>query len=180
MFKQFCLRNFAIVIFIFNISIVYAQDDKIFPVPGGNDNQLFYLQRTPNVNTIVYELNYKNGELDSKEPVHVFWIRYQEKGQRTELNYIQRSFAYGIKSKLLSKDFYELHIVSYKKRLLYLRKGANNKFYVYTIINNEQIMLDRIFLKINGGSLWSPNIEYAELKGIDPATGKEVVERLKI
>ncbi len=37
-----------------------AQENK-FPVPTGNSKQLFYLQRNHNVNTIVYELNYKNG-----------------------------------------------------------------------------------------------------------------------
>jgi len=40
--------------------------------------------------------------------------------------------------------------------------------------------LSRIFIMINGGSFWSPNIEFVEIKGFDSATGKEVVERLKI
>src|SRR5882757_1707547 len=148
MAKKIIIKNIAIIVFLFCTGVCMAQEG--FPVPAGNANQLFYLQRTPNTNTVVYELNYdKNGELDTDNPVHVFWIRYGEKGQRAELSFIQRHFAYGIKTKLVSKDLYEMHIVSYKKRLLYLRKTADNTFYVYTMIDNKQVMVNRIFLKIN-------------------------------
>lgn len=160
-------------------SIIASSQDK-FPIPSGNPKQLFYLQRTSNTNTIVYELNYKDGSLDEDEPVHVFWIRYNEKGQKEELNFIQRKFAYGIKSNLVSQDKYKLNFVSYKKYHMYLMKGADNKFNVYALINQKQAILYRIFVKINGGSLFSPNIEYVELKGFDPISGLEVKERLKI
>jgi hypothetical protein len=43
-----------------------------FPVPKYNPKQLFYLQRTSNTNTIVYELNEDaKGQLEKDEPVHV-------------------------------------------------------------------------------------------------------------
>ena len=151
-----------------------------FPVPGGNPNLLFYVQRTPNVNTIVYELNYKSGSIDDKEPVHAFWIRYGEQGQRAELSFIQERFAYGIRAKQLAKDKYELRFVSYKKYRIFLQKDAYDRYHVYASINQKIAMLHRIFISINGGSLWSPHIEYVELKGVDPSTGNEVVERMKV
>ena len=179
--RKFFIKKIAIVLFILNTNTGLAQDGKVFPVPSGNADQLFYLQRTPNTNTIVYELNYtKAGALDTTEPVHVFWIRYGEKGQRAELSYIQRHFAYGIKTKTLGKDFYELRIVAYKKRILYMRKTEDNRYYVYTTVNNKQIMISRIFLKINGGTFWSPNVEYVEFKGVDLNTGSEVTEQIKV
>lgn len=164
-------------VFLFAGGSLLAQN---FPVPAGIPNQLFYLQRTSNANTIVCELNIKNGVLNEDEPAHVFWIRYGDKGQRAELNFIQRKFAYGIKTTKLAKDKYELHFVSYKNYLMQLMKGADNKYYVFGPINDKQAIINRIFIKINGGSLWSPNIEYVEIKGTDPATGKEVVQRKKI
>jgi len=153
-----------------------------FPVPAGNTNQLFYLQRTSNKNTIVYDLNIKNGALDINDPVHVYWIRYSDQGQRQELSYIQRTFAYGIKSTALANNSgYVLHFVSYKKYLLYLVKSAaDNKYRVYTTVNSKTVVLNRIFIKINGGSFWSPKVEYVEIKGTDPANGKEITDRLKI
>lgn len=172
------LGSLLLLIGFFTAVSVLAQEK--FPVPVGNPNQLFYLQRTSNTNTIVCELNHKNGVPDPEEPVHVFWIRYGENGQKEELNFIQRKFAYGIKSELISKDKYELNFVSYKKFPMYLMKGPNNKFNVYGIINQKQAIVSRIFVKINGGSFWSPNVEYVEIKGIDPTNGREVIERRKI
>jgi hypothetical protein len=157
-----------------------AQRDARYPTPTGNGNQLFFIQRDPNINTLIYELNIKNGALNEEDPVHVFWIRYAEKGQHDDLNYIQRNFAYGIKSKMINKESYEIHFVSYKKKTMYLRKSSDNKFYVFTDINKKQAILKQVFIRVNGGSFWVPNIEYVELKGIDPSTGVEVVERMKI
>lgn len=169
---------FLLVVFNSVASEAIAQDK--FPVPTGIANQLFYLQRTANTNTIICELNYKNNQIDEMDPVRVYWIRYEDKGQKEELNFIQKKFAYGIKSTLIAKDKYELNFVSYKKFPMILMKGANNQFNVYGIINQKQAIVNRIFVKVNGGSFWSPNVEYVELKGVDPASGKEVIERRKI
>lgn len=161
--------------------MVVADPQDTFPVPTGNPRQLFYLQRTANTNTIVCELNYDDdGKLNQESPVHVFWIRYPEGGMRKELNYIQRIFAYGIKSQPQGNGTYKLHFVSYRKQnLLLMPSPKDNKYHVYATINQKQAQLNRIFIKVDGGSFWSPNIVYMEMKGIDVATGKELVERFK-
>lgn len=175
--RLFLTGNILIACFI----SVFGQNPVKYPVPTGNPHQLFFLQRDPNPNTIVYELNFKsNGELDMDNPVHPYWIRYQDKGQKEELNYIQRNFAYGLKSKNLSKDQFVLHFVSYKTKLFYLKKGTDNKFSLFTDINKKQAIIKQIFVRVKGGTFWLPNVEYVELKGTDPANGLEVVERMKI
>jgi len=173
------VKTLVVLAAVLFVNSIKAQE-MTFPTPTGNPNQLFYLQRDPNTNTIVCELNFKDGVLDEDDPVHTFWIRYTEKGQRAELNFIQRNFAYGVKSKLLQKEKYELHFVSYKKYSMYLMKAADNNYHVFATINKKQVILNRIFIRVNGGSFWKPNIEYVELKGSDPATGAEVTERMKI
>jgi phosphatidylglycerophosphate synthase len=152
-----------------------------FPIPPGNANHLFYLQRTANTNTIICELNYNNkGVLDPEDPVHVYWIRYTEGGLKKELNYIQRTFAYGIKSESQGGGNYVLRFVSYKKLpLTLMRSPKDNKYHVFATINQRQAQLNRIFVKVEGGTFWSPNVVYMEMKGIDPITGKEVMERIK-
>lgn len=162
-------------------TLVKGEPQDSFPVPSGNPHQLFYLQRTNNTNTIICELNYdKKGQLDADNPVHVFWIRFQEGGIRKELSYIQRVFAYGIKSQPQDNGTYKLHFVSYKKQpMLLMRSPKDNRYHVYATINRTQALLHRIFLKVDGGSAWSPNIVYMEMKGTDPLTGKELVERFK-
>jgi phosphatidylglycerophosphate synthase len=152
-----------------------------FPVPTGNANQLFYLQRTSNKNTIVCDLNIVNGMLNKEEPVHVYWIRYSDQGQRQELSYIQRTFAYGIKATPLANDAgFVMHFAGFKKYLFYLVKSPDNKYRVYTTVNAKKVVLNRIFIKLNGGSFWSPNVEYVEIKGVDASNGREITDRLKI
>ena len=158
-----------------------AAAQETFPVPPVNSNQLFYLQRTPNTNTIICDLNMEDGELDKDDPIHVYWIRYAEKGQKEELSFIQRKFAYGVKTKRLEDGKYKLNFVSYSKYPMYLLKAADGKYHVFASINEKMVILKSIFIKINkGGTFWSPNIEYFEVKGTDPATGTEIVERKKV
>ncbi len=155
------------------------QDEK-FPTLPDNISRLFYVQRSPNINTIVYELNSdKNGKLDKDEPVHVYWIRYGEKGQKEELSYIQRKFAYGLTSKALPNDQYDIRFVSYKKFPLTLMKGNDGKYHIFATVNQKPMYISRVFLKIEGGSFWLPNVKYVEIRGIETSTGKEIVERFK-
>jgi hypothetical protein len=153
-----------------------------FPVPPTNPSSLFYLQRTPNANTIICELNEKNGILDRDEPVKVLWIRYTEQHQRAELSFIQRHFAYGLKEKDLGNGTYELRFVSYKKVPMYLMKSpTDNRHHVYVTIDGRQAVLSRVYIHIDpGGTFWAPNVKYLELKGVDTQTGKELTQRLKV
>lgn len=162
-----------------NYVSVYA--DTIFPTPVGQRNMLFYIQRTPNINTIIYALNVNDkNQLDTEEPVHVYWIRYGERGQTEELSYIQRHYAYGLKTKSLGNDKYELRFVSYKNLPFYLQRSPkDNKYYVYATVNKKEIILNRIYLQIEGGTFWFPEVKYVEVKGFDPVTGNEMTERFK-
>ena len=137
-----------------------------FPIPPANSNSLFYLQRTPNTNTIICELNESNGVLDRDEPVKVLWIRYTEQQQREELSWIQRHFAYGLKERDMGNDVYELRFVSFRKIPMYLmRSPVDNKRHVYVTIDGKQAILRRIYVRIDpGGSFWAPNVRYLELK----------------
>lgn len=165
----------------------YFEDDvdssAYFPRPTGNPRQLFYLQRTPNANTIVYELNLTtNGQLNKEEPLHIFWIRYTEGGIRQELNYIQRHFAYGVKSDLMKDGSYNLTFVAYKKanlRLVYLQQ--DRKYHVITTLENRPAILSSVYIQIDpGGTFWSPNVRYIELKGKDISTGNDLNQRIII
>jgi phosphatidylglycerophosphate synthase len=153
-----------------------------FPIPPTNPNSLFYLQRTPNINTIICELNQKDGALDKDEPVKVLWIRYTEQRQRAELSWIQRHFAYGLKEKDMGNGIYELRFVSWKKTPMYLMKSsADSRYHVFVTIDGRQAILNRVYIRIDpGGTFWSPNVKYLELKAVDVQSGKELIQRIKV
>jgi hypothetical protein len=157
-----------------------STDADNLPVPADVPGLLFYIQRDPNSNTICYQLNVdERGQLREKDPIHAFWIRYTDGGIRRELNYIQKKFAYGISSKSTGNRNYELRSVAYSKLPLYLRRDNRNEYHVYANIDKRECILSRVFIRIDGGTFWSPNVLYIELKGVDPVTGKTVVQRIR-
>jgi hypothetical protein len=159
-----------------------SQPTLNFPVPAGVANQLFYLQRDPNTNTIIYQLNVNSaGQVDEDEPINVFWLRYDEQGQRKSLNYIQRKFAYGLSAEKVGPEKYVLKFAAYNKVPFYLmRWGADKALHVFTVINNRQIVLTRVYLRIEGGTFWVPNVRYIEFKGWDATTRAPVVTRITV
>lgn len=153
-----------------------CEKQETFPLPDMQDNSLFYIQRSPNHNTIMYELNEMNGEPDREEPVRAYWLRYQEQGQRQDLSFIQEHFAYGVRAKKLNIDQYELRFVSYKKMPFYLVRSSDDKqFRIHATVSGREILVERIFLQIEGGSFWLPNVVCAEVRGSDPVTGEPSV-----
>src|SRR5688572_17702613 len=87
-----------------------------FPEPAPIRNMLFYLQRTIDRNTVIYELNLDmNGEVSLKSPVKCYWILFEEGGAIRPLTFAQANFAFGIQSKLLDKEkkIFQLNLVSY-------------------------------------------------------------------
>ncbi|RFZ85019.1 DUF4833 domain-containing protein [Mucilaginibacter terrenus] len=153
----------------------------VFPTPPADLSRLFYVQRMPNINTLIYELNIdkETGKPNEDAPVHPYWIRYADKGQKEELNYVQRKFAYGLVQKKTGEDKYDIRFVSYKKFPLTLMKGADGKYHIFATVAQKLMALSYIFIKIEGGSFWLPNIVYVEMRGNDPVTGKEITERFK-
>ncbi|MGY3090626.1 hypothetical protein ACVWYF_003687 [Hymenobacter sp. UYAg731] len=170
---------------LFNLLFALPPSPKpaiTFPVPSGVGNQLFYLQRDPNTNTVIYQLNVdRAGRLNEDEPVNVFWIRYDEHGERKDLNFIQRKFAYGLTAEKLATDKYELKFAAYGKVRFYLLRSPTDKaLHVYTTINGKQLQLERVFLRIEGGTFWVPNVKYIEFKGLNTATREPATERIML
>lgn len=151
-----------------------------FPTPKNIDNMLFYIQRDPNTNTAIYAINYQeNGKIDKSNPIKAYWIRYAEKGDKKDFSYIQRKFAYGIESKTLNNEEFELQFVSYKKLPLTLKKiDSDQKYHVFVSVNQKRIQVEKIFVRIEGGSFWLPNVKYAEVTGIETSSNKMITERM--
>ena len=144
-----------------------------FPIPKPSPKQLFYLQRTTNSNTIICDVNLDaKGQVIKDNPVHVYWIRYDEGGEKKELSYIQETFAYGIKHELLPTGVYKLHFVSYKKQVFYLKRSPkDNQYKMYFVLNNKEFVLQKLFVRIDGGTFWVPNVVYMEIIGKDEYSG---------
>ncbi len=159
-----------------------AKDGKEFPTPKDIKNLLFYVQRTNNINTLIYQLNYTDkNELNEKEPLKIYWKNYNTDGSTESLNAIQKKYAYGIETHVLDsvkKTFY-FNFVSYKKKQIFIIKSPiDNKYEAFSTINNKLMTVTRIYIHIEGGAFWTPKIKYIDVFGKLPTKNEEVVERV--
>jgi len=153
-----------------------------FPTPPNAPQRLFYVQRNPNTNTIVYDANtIDNGtKLDPKQPIRVYWLRYDEQGQVAPLSYLQRTMAYGVEVRAVKNRVgeYEFNVVSYPKRKLRLLLDAQKQPRAELVINGREAWLNRVFIKIEGKKIGIiPDVKYVELFGTDITSGKSVYEK---
>lgn len=183
--KTIIVRTMIMIVICMSPQKILSQNLKEnnteFPTPKGNPNQLFYLQRTKNTNTVIYELNKKNGLLDSKNPIHIFWILFTSNEEHQELSSIEKKYAYGITITAIGNEDYQFTLVAYPKITLHLKKDSDKNHHVYITLSGKLMMLQRTFIKEKeGGFSLSPTIEYIDFFGIDVASGKEMNERISM
>ena len=151
-----------------------------YPTPPDVAPLLFYIQRTGSPNTIVYDANMgADGLFQKDKPIDVYWRRYSEKGQRQDLNYLQRTLAYGVKwSATGSANEYVFHLVSYAKRPFRLKKDTDGRPVVALKLQGRDAYLKRVFIELEPALFGlKPNIHYVEIFGVDARTGAVAYER---
>lgn len=172
-----------IVIFCLHESSTAQKNSLPEPLPTPkSESLLFFLQRNPDANTVIYELNFdKDGTLNDKRPVKGSWIMYEEGEKFKELTAIEQKFAYGVKCRPLGNEVYEIRLVGYKKLPLYLKKSeTDQKYRIYIKDEGKDLLLKRVFVKVNGGSFWFPKVQYIDLITTNSATGMEFLKRINI
>ncbi len=148
------------------------------PIPKKFDDLLFYVQRSNDRNTAVYEVNFnEEGEIVHDEPILVWWVKYESDTSASTLSYLQRKLTYGVEWENIIGG-YKLKFAAFKKRNAYLRQDLQSgNYYVYTTINKKPAILHKIFVEVKGGSFLIPKIGMVDFYGSDPKTGKPVHER---
>jgi hypothetical protein len=156
------------------------QNRDTFPVPPTDHKTLFYLQRSLDVNSIIYEMNTdKNGKPDLNSPVNIFW-HHHSTGERSPLSAPQRKFAYGVKWVLISaeKSIFKINLAAYKKVDLYITQATNkNKFLAIAYIKGRSVVVKRIFVNITGGTPLHPKVAWIKLFGHDLISGEATEEK---
>lgn len=159
---------------------INAQDG--YPTPPDKYERLFYIQRTGNTNTIVYDANFSGVKtINADNPIQVYWIRYGDKGEIKPLNYIQRTFAYGVKVRKTNQaNEFLFNLVSYNKKTLTLKLDTYGNPYALIEVNGKLMKLHHIFVKTEPGNMFSmtPKVNYVEIFGKDIKTGAAIYEKI--
>jgi hypothetical protein len=161
----------TILLFVFAGATFYCRAGETY-------QPLFVVERSINANVVHYDAKIDEDErLDSREPVIAFWIMAAKDGRRQELNFVEKSKAYGvIVEPSQTGASYRIVLVSQKNREIEVyRDGETVR--AKTTIGGRRAYLKRIYVAVRKGSLFSTP-SYVELTGTDIATGETLQETI--
>ncbi len=156
---------------------VYRDID--YPVPLHTRQLLFYIQNSTNTNTVIYDINVVNGIIQKDEPVKIYWLRFAENSKRQPLNYLERTFAYGLKYESVSTDKVKAHFVARKEKQVEVRFDEQGVVSAMMNINGSPSKLTKLFVQVTEDGWW-PKVAYVEFFGTDLKTNLPVYEKLVI
>ena len=142
-------------------------------------NQLFYVQRSPNSNTVVYAARLDaNGAIQRGDPVEAFWRKFNIDGSRQPLNFIERMMAYGVRTDRVKAGApITFTIAALPERKLTLTLDASKRPQALIQIGGRSVKLVYVYLHVVEGGLM-PNVPELDIFGTDIASGKTVHEHL--
>jgi hypothetical protein len=139
---------------------------------------LFKIERSKNANIIQYDARSgSDGKLLKKDPVVGYWIRLNEQGQRMELTWVQRTFAFGFKTRLATdRESAEVDMVADLGAPVTVSRHGE-AFRATIPIEGRTSFLDRVYIKAHGKGI-KVNVEYVETFGMDVETGEDRYQKI--
>jgi hypothetical protein len=149
-----------------------------FKVPN-EPNQLFYVQRSPNSNTVIYAAKLDaQGNFDSGTPVEAFWRKFNIDGSKQKLNFIERMMAYGVTlDARKSGRPITFSIAALPQRKLTLSLDAQHRPEATMSIGGRMVKVAYVYLHVVEGGL-VPSVPALDIFGTDIASGKAIHEHL--
>lgn len=149
-----------------------------FKVPD-EPNQLFYVQRSPNSNTVIYAARLDaGGRLDASTPVEGFWRKFNIDGSKQPLNFIERMTAYGVKiDKNKAGQPVTFSIAALPERKLTVSFDGAHHPEALMQIGGHKVKVSYVYLHVVEGGLM-PRVPELDIFGTDTASGKAIHEHL--
>lgn len=149
-----------------------------FPRPPRAENSLFFIQRNKNTNTVVYDLRKgKDHQVNSRNPIDVYWLRYGDKGERAELSWLQEVFAYGYRSRKNKEEGgFNIKLKAYGERTIHL-KQVEGIWKPILQINDRNCVLENIYVYADESRLF-PDVIHVDIYGTELSTGRPQFERI--
>lgn len=149
-----------------------------FKIPN-EPGQLFYVQRSPNANTVIYAAKLDaQGDFESRSPVEAFWRKFNIDGAKQPLNFIERMMAYGVKVDAHKPGQpITFTIAALPERKLTLGMDAQHHPQATMLIGGRAVRVAYVYLQVVEGGLL-PSVPSLDVLGTDIASGKAVHEHL--
>ncbi len=150
------------------------------PALSTSPNCLFYIQRSNNAHTVVYDANFVNAKtFHAEKPVNVYWIRYDETTHTQKLSTIEKALAYGVEVErnVKEKNSFNVKVVAIKKRTLKVKINDSGKPIAMMQINGIEGQLCKVFVQLENEDALKPTVKYIELFGKNILTGEAIYEK---
>lgn len=138
-------------------------------------NQIFYIQRSSNANTVVYAALFDDaGTLKPKGPIHAYWRRYNTGDAVKPLKFVERRFAYGVTARQGAESgVFDVEFAALEDVQLELRQTAPGKANLWFDFNGTPIKLVYAYLKLDESGL-IPKVVSLLFYGQDTSSGHYV------
>ena len=111
-----------------------------------------------------------------KNPVVAYWIRHAEHGQKEELSWIQRKFAYGFKSKFDRKSDTATLEMAADIGLSIKVQRYEGTYRAMADIDRRPSRIEKIYIHASGKGM-STSVDFIEWHGVDLEMGNKTYER---
>ncbi|HUK11851.1 MAG TPA: DUF4833 domain-containing protein [Thermoanaerobaculaceae bacterium] len=139
-------------------------------------NRLFVIQRSLNANVVVYDaVRDKAGGLDRDRPVTAFWLMNADKGERRNLNLIEKAKAYGFDVRPEAGGAAEIRLKAMEQRPIRVQL-AGRRPQAVTHIAGQDAVLNLVYIRTKPGS--SVHVQYVDLFGFSVRGHRPLRERL--
>lgn len=164
------MRWFSGILFMMGVLVlsnVSAQTQQI----------LFTIERSLNEDQIVYFLHLdENGQPARENPISLKWLDNENTGEMVPVNWIKKKFGYGIEILSHEEEQVTFKFVSYDKKQFTLKKDFFGNYGVFATINDRVMKIRHVYLEIDGGSFWKPNITEVSVMGLNELANTSVKE----
>lgn len=149
-----------------------------FKIPD-EPNQLFYIQRSPNANTVIYAAKLDgHGDFDTEAPVEAFWRKFNIDGSKQPLNFMERMMAYGVRVDPIKPGKpITFRVAALPYRTLTLAMDAEHHPEALLKVDNHTVKVNYVYLQVVEGGLL-PSVPSLDIFGTDIASGKAIHEHL--
>ncbi|MGY0392220.1 DUF4833 domain-containing protein [Bizionia sp. KMM 8389] len=180
--KKLSGTRFILAVLIFHLFVTIGHSQDNYPTPIKTSNRLFYIQHSNNFNTYIYDSNWTNNTLNLENPITAYRKIYTENGIERPLTSLQKKLAYGIEITQKKPHLITFTLAASGELNFYLEYNNNKtEAKVYTIINNQKMYLNRMFVQLKTGFFANnAKAEYVLFYGTLYDSGKLITEKVII
>jgi len=146
-----------------------------FQVPN-DSGQVFYIQRSPNANTVVYGTRVAGGRIDPAAPVSGYWRRFNTDGATKALGGFERRMAYGVESRPIGDGTYSVSFTALPAKTMTLRMEAGRPA-LFMPMGDAEAKLIYAYLDVEDGLI--PSVKGLRIVGRLPS-GQYVTETYRV